>query len=78
MSEHTKQHNCKSCTMTIDSGEYCEYCTDDNGNLRSFEEIFERFVQFAMGRDATLDRATAEEQTRGFMEGTEAWGGGGR
>jgi hypothetical protein len=61
--------------MTIDSGEYCEYCTDDSGDLRSFDETFERFVQFAMGRDADLDRATAETKTRGFMSSMPAWQG---
>ena len=66
-------HSCKSCSMTIESGDYCEYCTDDNGDLLSFDETFERFVQFAMGRDPQLDRATAEANTRAFMSTRPAW-----
>lgn len=66
---------CQSCSMTIDSGEYCEYCTDEDGDLRGFDETFERFVQFAMGRDATLDRPTAEANTLGFMASMPAWSG---
>jgi hypothetical protein len=59
--------------MTIDSGDYCQYCTDDSGSLRSFDETFERFVQFALGRDAALDRATAEANTLTFMGRMPAW-----
>lgn len=70
--EHRK---CQSCTMTIESGDYCVYCTDDTGGLLSFEETFERFVQFAMGRDPSLARETAETNTREFMSQRPAWRG---
>jgi len=66
-------NRCQSCSMTIESGDYCQYCTDDAGSLLGFDETFERFVQFAMGRDAALDRAAAEANTLGFMARMPAW-----
>jgi len=59
--------------MPIESGDYCQYCTDDEGNLLGFDETFERFVQFALGRSTELDRATAEGNTLTFMGGMPAW-----
>lgn len=73
MTEMDLNGQCKSCSMTIESGDYCHYCTDDTGELRAFDETFERFVQFAIGRDSSLDRATAEANTRGFMAQMPAW-----
>ncbi|MCA8941320.1 MAG: hypothetical protein KDB80_02065 [Planctomycetes bacterium] len=65
--------SCQSCSMTIDDGQYCQYCVDEHGSLRSFDETFERFIQFAMGRDRTLDRASAESSTLRFMSTMPAW-----
>jgi hypothetical protein len=59
--------------MTIESGDYCNYCTNDEGELLGFDETFERFVQFAVGRDDTLDRKTAEANTLEFMGQMSAW-----
>lgn len=64
---------CKSCSMTIENGTYCRYCTDDEGSLFSFAETFERFVQFAMQRDETLSRPEAERHTAAFMRTMPAW-----
>jgi len=64
---------CQSCSMTIESGTYCQYCTDDNGGLLSFPETFERFVQFAIGQDPGLARADAEKKTLAFMSEQPAW-----
>lgn len=73
MTENAATSSCQSCSMTIDSGDYCQYCTDDNGGLLSFDETFERFIQFAMGRDSSLNRETAEANTRQFMSTMPAW-----
>ncbi len=73
MTEDDFVGRCKSCSMTIDSGDYCQYCTNDSGGLLGFDETLERFVQFAIGRDSTLDRATAEANTRRFMATMPAW-----
>lgn len=59
--------------MTIESGDFCNYCTDDSGALLGFDETFERFVQFAMRRDSSLDRSAAESNTFAFMAGMPAW-----
>jgi hypothetical protein len=69
----TGTRSCQSCSMTIESGTYCQYCTDDDGGLLAFEETFERFVQFALARDDSLDRPTAEANTRAFMATMPAW-----
>ncbi len=35
---------CESCGMPIETGRYCSYCTDDDGQLQSFEERFTRMT----------------------------------
>ena len=36
----TTTSSCESCGMPIESGRYCDYCTDESGALQSFEERF--------------------------------------
>lgn len=69
----TAQHNCESCGMPIEDGTYCEYCTDGSGNLQSFEERFERMVQWTLGRDEGVDRRQAEQVTLAYMAKMPAW-----
>ncbi|MGA9597835.1 MAG: zinc ribbon domain-containing protein [Acidimicrobiia bacterium] len=69
----TAQHACESCGMPIDDGTYCEYCSDDNGNLQPFEERFERMVQWTMGRDDSNNRDRAEADTLAYMATMPAW-----
>ena len=69
----TETQSCQSCSMTIESGDYCDYCTSEDGGLLSFDETFERFVQFAMGRDQALERGAAEKNTLEFMAQMPAW-----
>lgn len=66
-------HACESCGMSIDSGAYCRYCVDANGNLQPFEERFERMVQWLLGREPELPRDTAERRTRDYMRSMPAW-----
>jgi hypothetical protein len=47
---------------------------NDSGLLQSFEERFERMVQWRMRREP-LDRAAAEERTRAHMRTMPAWRG---
>ena len=70
MSEMTK---CQSCGMAIESGMYCSYCVDAQGNLQSFEERFERMVQWAASREQGLTRDAAERRTRDYMRTLPAW-----
>lgn len=73
MSEQMSGRRCQSCSMTIESGDFCNYCTDETGALLGFDETFERFVQFAMRRDSSLDRTTAQSNTLAFMAKMPAW-----
>jgi hypothetical protein len=69
----TTQHTCDSCGMPIEDGTYCEYCTDTDGNLQSFDERFERMVQWTMKRGNDLSRTKAEEDTLAYMATMPAW-----
>ena len=64
---------CQSCGMPIESGTYCAYCVDAQGNLQSFEERFERMVQWATSREPSLTREAAEQRTRDYMRTLPAW-----
>ncbi len=64
---------CESCGMSIEAGPYCEYCVDEDGKLKAFEEKFERFVQWAMEKDGMKDRAEAEAKTPAYMKTMPAW-----
>lgn len=64
---------CHSCGMPIESGIYCAYCLDENGNLQAFEERFERMVQWVLQREPGVARADAEQRTRARMRTLPAW-----
>lgn len=59
--------------MPIDDGTYCQYCSDENGNLQPFEERFERMVQWTMGRGEAQSREQAEANTLAYMATMPAW-----
>jgi hypothetical protein len=64
---------CESCGMPIESGRYCEYCTDAEGNLQSFEERFERMTGWQARRHPEQSRAEVEEATLAYMASLPAW-----
>lgn len=64
---------CESCSMTIESGHYCQYCADEAGELHPFEETLERFQQWTLRRQPDLDPAAARRQTLQFMATMPAW-----
>ena len=64
---------CQSCGMPIDNGCYCRYCVDKEGNLQSFEERFERMVQWMLKEQSGLSRQEAEKRTRDYMRTMPAW-----
>ena len=37
--------------MPIETGRYCGYCTDEHGELQSFDERFARMVDWQARRD---------------------------
>ncbi|MBK9158951.1 MAG: hypothetical protein WAV45_09040 [Propionibacteriaceae bacterium] len=66
-------HNCESCGMPIESGQYCEHCTDANGRLQPFEERFERMVGWQARREPNASRADLEAKTLAYLATMPAW-----
>ena len=64
---------CHSCTMPIESGTLCQYCTDENGALRSFDETLQRMMQWTRRHEPDLAPEEAERRTRAFMKERPAW-----
>jgi len=69
----TSSHRCESCTMPIESGQYCAYCSDEQGQLKPFDDRFESMISFTLKRDPAMNRATAEAKTLEFMGTLPAW-----
>ena len=67
------QHQCQSCAMPIETGIYCQYCSDEKGNLQPFEERFERMVQWMSRQKPDLSRQEAQKQTLAYMAQMPAW-----
>ena len=65
--------SCDSCGMPIEVGDYCEFCTDENGQLQSFDERFERMVAWQETQSPNLPRAQAEVETLAYMATMPAW-----
>jgi hypothetical protein len=59
--------------MPISGGRYCQYCVDAHGNLQSFEERFERMVQWVLSKEPATPRHEAEQRTRARMQTLPAW-----
>ena len=62
----TTAQACESCGMPIETGRYCGYCTDESGQLQSFDQRFERMVGWQARRNP---QATREELERQTLEG---------
>jgi hypothetical protein len=67
------EHHCDSCGMPIESGPYCQYCVDAQGQLQAFEERFERMVQWQLRQKPDLTRPQAERETLAYMAKMPAW-----
>ena len=65
--------SCESCTMPIESGPYCVHCASSSGQLRSFEEIFERFRQWSKSREPELEGEALRRKVLDFMASVPAW-----
>ena len=68
----TEMH-CESCGMPVESGRYCAYCTDADGNLQAFEERFERMVGWQARREPDASREQLEKETLDHMATLPAW-----
>ena len=74
--------NCISCGMPMTKLEdfgrgnpaniYCVHCTNSDGSLKSYEEVFEGIVNFMMTSQKT-DRKTAESAAKEYMSKMPAW-----
>ncbi|WP_421742525.1 hypothetical protein [Cellulomonas sp.] len=69
----THDLHCDSCGMPIESGQYCAYCTDADGNLQAFDERFERMVGWQSRQHPTAPRAQLETETLAYMATMPAW-----
>ena len=70
---NSPKHPCESCSMPIESGTYCEYCSTGTGELQPFDERFEKMVGWQMRQKPALSRAQAERETLTFMAQMPAW-----
>jgi hypothetical protein len=59
--------------MPIESGPYCQYCVDDNGELQPFEERFERMIAWQKRKTPDALRADLEAATLAYMRTMPAW-----
>lgn len=67
------QSRCESCSMPIESGVYCQYCTDEKGQLQPFKERFQRMVQWTLRQKPGLSETEAQKQTLAYMAQMPAW-----
>jgi hypothetical protein len=65
--------SCESCGMPIESGRYCEHCTDQYGNLQPFEDRFERMIAWQARRTPEASRAELETATLKYLARMPAW-----
>jgi hypothetical protein len=69
----SEKHACESCSMPIETGRYCQYCTNENGELQPFDERFERMIAWQKKRTPDASRADLEKATLAFMAKMPAW-----
>ncbi len=69
----TDANHCESCGMPIESGHYCQYCTDADGNLQDFEIRFATMVDWQSRRDPHASREQLEARTRDYLATMPAW-----
>jgi hypothetical protein len=69
----TMTRTCESCAMPIETGRYCTHCTDESGQLQSFDQRFERMTAWQARRDPDAPREEIERQTLDYMATMPAW-----
>lgn len=71
--------SCQSCGMPLADAEpgqmYCEYCTDDKGKLKPYEQIFEGTVSGYFMSMQKMDRKSAEKAAKEHLQKMPAWAG---
>lgn len=69
----TTTPSCESCGMPIETGRYCAHCTDESGNLQSFDERFQRMTAWQARRNPQASPEEIAAQTRAYMATMPAW-----
>lgn len=69
--------SCQSCGMPLTDAKpgqmYCDYCTDESGKLRPYEQVFEGTVTgYFMGMQK-MDRKSAERAAKAHLSKMPAW-----
>jgi len=71
---------CFSCSAPLGnpeskgpSEEYCKYCTDDSGNLKSRDEITDGVAGWLKTWQPDLDDETAQVRAAHFLKAMPAW-----
>lgn len=77
-----KVKNCESCGMPMRNPEdfggndvnnkYCKYCTNDKGELKSYEDVFNGMVNFVVQTQG-IDRTQAELAAKEGLAKMPAW-----
>jgi hypothetical protein len=52
---------------------YCKYCTDEKGNLKSRDEIHEGIAEWFKKWQRGIDEETAQARATHFMKAMPAW-----
>lgn len=65
--------SCQSCGMPIESGPYCQYCSDEHGELQCFDERFARMQQWMRRESPALSPEAVEAKTLQYMSTMPAW-----
>lgn len=73
---------CYSCTAPLSSPEfqgaaadYCKYCTDEAGNLKSRDDVQQGIAEWMKTWQPNLDDAKAARRADLFMQSMPAWAG---
>jgi len=71
--------SCQSCGMPLEEAEpgqmYCSFCTDEKGQLRPYESVFEGTVAGYFMAHRKMPRAEAEQAAREHLAKMPAWAG---
>jgi hypothetical protein len=74
--ETTIEMHCESCGMvTNEQGEYCQYCVDENGQLRPYEEVFAKMERWLARVEPTLSHEQIAQKTKNYMATMPEWRG---
>ncbi len=64
---------CESCGMPIESGPYCRYCRDADGNLQVLTERLTRMSQWLRREESGLSDEQAQAKALDSRSSMPAW-----